>query len=167
MKHLNKTLLISVIALSFSASAAVAEEREGENAEPLTERLLNCRSMESALERLDCYDSVTRALSGSAEHRSEGTSARQQQPSDEFGRESRRQSGEDERRRYIEITEAWQSPHGMWRFSLADGSEWHQTQSDRFNYDESNTYYIERGALSSFRLGWDGSNRNIRVRRVD
>lgn len=101
------------------------------------------------------------------EAREEAERRRSEASSNDFGREHRRSVEDEDGRRYVEIVEAWQNPRGAWRFSLADGSEWHQTQTDRFHYDENNTYYIERGALNSFRLGWDGSNRNIRVRRVD
>lgn len=188
MKHLKNVLLVALAGgLSLSSATTYAEESELENESQLAHRLLVCRAIDSAVERVDCYDNVARTLSQQSLH--SGVEAReaaqlrraetrerttmqreeaQQTRTDDFGREHRQsQASEQDGQVYIEIAEAWQNPRGLWRFRLTSGAEWHQTQSGRFTYDEANNYYIERGALNSFRLGWDGSNRNIRVRRID
>lgn len=202
MKHLNNILIVVLAGgLSFSSAAAEAQESKLENERQLVQRLLVCRALDSAVERLDCFDKLTRTLdqqsieSGAeareaaqlrtaetreraaqrreeAQQRAEqareaAASRRQQTTADDFGREHRPQESELEAQVYIDIEEAWQNPRGLWRFRLTSGAEWHQVQAERFVYSEDNNYYIERAALNSFLLGWDGSNRNIRVRRVD
>lgn len=149
----------------------------------LEERLYQCRAIESALERLDCYDNLSResgelrrssAPESSASERSEPVQAEPQQAQtqsqdNDFGREHRRQpAADDDGKRYVEIVEKWQNPRGLWRFRLADGAEWHQTEaSQAFSFDDNADYYIERGMLNSFRLSHDNTNRSIRVRRAD
>lgn len=216
MKLLPQLLVLGTLAtLGAGLNPSQAQAQPG-NTNTLESRLLECRAIESALQRLDCYDEVSRHVtqsqgrSGTAatrrveeahqraeenraqaeirrqEARSQAEAAREQaqqnrqrdaerengtDPSlrtgDDFGREHRRQRGTDEGPHAIEIVEAWQNPHGLWRFRLASGAEWHQLQSGYFDYEEGGSYYIERGMLNSFRLGREGSNRMIRVRRVD
>lgn len=207
MKLLPQLLVLGSLAtLGTGLNIVHAQEQTGD-AEAITARLLECRAIESALQRLDCYDEVSRNVTsaegrsgtvatrrveearqraeenrGQAETRrqealSQAEAAREraqqgqgENPSlrtDEFGREHRRQQDPDEGPHYIEIVEAWQNPHGLWRFRLESGAEWHQLQSGYFDYEEGDRYYIERGMLNSFRLGREGSNRMIRVRRVD
>ena len=211
MKRLTQLLIVGSLATA-GANAAHALQVADEN-ESLSARLLECRAIESALQRLDCYDDISRNVTHTQTHsstppargveearqhadkaradaelrrqeaRSRADAAREQaqretapsergeNPSlrnaDDFGREHRRQRDTDDGPHYIEIVEAWQNPYGLWRFRLASGAEWHQLQSGYFEYEEDGRYYIERGMLNSFRLGRDGSNRMIRVRRVD
>lgn len=176
MKVGSQCYLLSAIGFALLSTPAAGQDNDRE----LADRLLECRAVESALERLDCYDQITRSLraaqsearadqasaarDGVAEGRSRADDARGQR--DDFGREHRRTENSDSKRA-IDIREAWQNPHGLWRFRLADGSEWHQTQSGHLDYREGEQYYIERGLLNSFRLSQEGSNRTIRVRRVD
>ncbi|MCC5880556.1 MAG: hypothetical protein JJU03_11760 [Idiomarina sp.] len=212
MKLITKSLM-GMLLLALHAGVATAHAEQGEDRQAaeraLSQRMLACRSIESAVERLDCFDRVARsldtagsderagserargdaartsaqaraaanreqadarqeeALQRAAEAREAGAARAEQGRSDNFGREHRRDPDADDDLRYVEITEAWQNPRGLWRFRMDDGSEWHQTQNERFQYDENANYFIERGILSSFRLGWEGSNRNIRIRRVD
>lgn len=87
---------------------------------------------------------------------------------DDFGKEHRGEFGDDDQRRYVTIEESWQNPRGLWRFRTDDGAEWHQVQGGRyFALDADAAYYIERGALNSFRLSHEDTNRSINVRRVD
>lgn len=113
-----------------------------------------------------------RALAAAAR---EASAERQQRSQDEarerrddFGKEHRGDFSEDDQRRYVTIEESWQNPRGLWRFRTEDGAEWHQVQGGRyFALDADAAYYIERGALNSFRLSHDDTNRSINVRRVD
>lgn len=189
MIHIKATLLAAALLLLALPNAQAEEKRES-----LSERLVNCRAIDSALERLDCYDQVTRNLNADAaghdislrrgdrgedareqaqqraqEQRDRAESQRseaREQASSNFGREHRNQRT-DEDVRYVEIIESWQGPRGLWRFRMADGAEWHQTQSGHFQFDEDETYFIRRGVLNSFMLGQESNNRSIRVRRVD
>ncbi|MBA3987648.1 hypothetical protein [Aliidiomarina maris] len=165
MKILKKSMVSLTVLVSFAAPAlAQADTSE------LSRQLTECRSVESALERLDCYDRVTRNLAA-PEARQRGEQAREQaqqtrERADDFGREHRN-IDQSEGRRWVNVEETWQNAHGLWRFRLDDGSEWHQTQSSYFAFDPDTRHFIERGALNSFRLGQEGSNRSVRVRRVD
>lgn len=194
MKILKKSMVSLTVLVTFAAPAlAQADTSE------LSRQLTECRSVESALERLDCYDRVTRNLAA-PEARQRGEQAREQaqqraddnraraeaereaavarasaaresaqqtrERADDFGREHRN-IDQSEGRRWVNVEETWQNAHGLWRFRLDDGSEWHQTQSSYFAFDPDTRHFIERGALNSFRLGQEGSNRSVRVRRVD
>lgn len=217
MKLLPQLLVLGSLAtVAGGLTPAYAQQSSEENT-ALTARLLECRAIESALQRLDCYDEVSRDVTPTQAHagstgtrrveaarqraeearaqaetrrqeaRGQADAAREQaqqerqhgavqreqgdnpslRAADDFGREHRRQRDAEEGPHHIEIVEAWQNPHGLWRFRLASGAEWHQLQSAYFDYEEGGNYYIERGMLNSFRLGREGSNRMIRVRRVD
>lgn len=163
---------LAVFAIASGAFSAQAQQPSD-----LVEQLVECRNLESALARLDCYDQATAQLGNQSAaavdrrkpalpEQSQGN-AENSRSADNFGREHRRETEDSRGRRSIEITEAWQNPRGLWRFRLSTGAEWHQTQSERFEYDEEQSYYIESGALNSFRLSHEGTNRSIRVRRMD
>lgn len=129
----------------------------------LEEKLAECRAIESSVQRLDCYDQLAQEQQGAGER---DEAAPTEQGRADFGMEHHRSQLAD--KIYIEIAEKWQSPHGAWRFITADGQEWHQTQVQRsFAFRDDEKYFIERGALGSFMLGYDGSNRTTRVRRVN
>ncbi|RUO29337.1 hypothetical protein CWE12_10165 [Aliidiomarina sedimenti] len=163
-----------------SDAAANAEENS------LLMQLQNCRRIDSSVERLDCYDRLARTqqtdepsraaaraeraeearLEAAAQQQSRRDNAQQRR--DDFGREHLARPAEDDTRRYITIVDSWQNPRGLWRFRTEEGAEWHQIESVRnFFYESDADYYIERGAMNSFMLSHDGSNRSIRVRRVD
>lgn len=166
-----------VTGLAAFAIASGAFSAQAQQPSELVEQLVECRNLESALARLDCYDQATAQLGNQSAAAAglqepvepEQTQANAEQPrsADNFGREHRRETEDSHGRRSVEITEAWQNPRGLWRFRLSTGAEWHQTQSERFEYDEEQSYYIESGALNSFRLSHEGTNRSIRVRRMD
>ena len=173
MKKASSLLILSALSIGLVVPSVQANDNQQS---ALTSALTECRGIESALERLDCYDRVTRDLDGVQTDTStvepapaasqSRESATAQSESDNFGREHRGVEHADTKR-YVEIAEVWQNPRGLWRFRLADGAEWHQVQSGYFDYQEDGHYYIERGMLNSFRLLRDGSNRHIRVRRID
>lgn len=217
MKRLPQLLVFGSLVTVLGGLTPVHSQQKTEASTALTARLLECRAIESALQRLDCYDEVSRGVTQNQTHagssdtrgveaarqraeearaqaetrrqeaRGQADAAREQaqqerqhgavqreqgdnpslRAADDFGREHRRQRDAEEGPHHIEIVEAWQNPHGLWRFRLASGAEWHQLQSAYFDYEEGGNYYIERGMLNSFRLGREGSNRMIRVRRVD
>lgn len=58
--------------------------------------------------------------------------------------------------------------YGSWRVTLADGSTWEQTDSERLLFDpvRGNKVKVYRGALGTYRMNVDGQ-RAMKVRRVD
>lgn len=173
-----KTSTSALVAAALLVSGNVASGSAAAQS-TLEERLYECRAIESALERLDCYDNLSResgelrrqsAAPVRAERTEEAEQPVEQASSrDDFGREHRRQLADDDSgKRYIQIEEKWQNPRGLWRFRLDDGAEWHQTEaSQAFSFEDDASYYIERGMFNSFRLSHDNTNRSIRVRRAD
>ncbi|RUO32546.1 type VI secretion system-associated protein TagO [Aliidiomarina soli] len=173
------SLLLAIPGVQAQNNDAAANAEENS----LLMQLQNCRRIDSSVERLDCYDRLartqqadesSRAAARAEEARLEAAAQQQsrrdnaQQRGDDFGREHLARPAEDDSRRYINIVDSWQNPRGLWRFRTDEGAEWHQIESVRnFFYENDADYYIERGAMNSFMLSHDGSNRSIRVRRVD
>jgi len=81
-------------------------------------------------------------------------------------REQRQRSEPITDKTYIEITDAWQNPRGLWRFQLDNGDVYEQISTDsRFQYQQGARYYLDPGFMNSLSLGRDGSNTKIRVRK--
>lgn len=66
------------------------------------------------------------------------------------------------------VASARASGYGSWRITMADGSVWEQTDTERLVFDPKKGDKVEifKAALSSFRMKIDGQ-RPIRVRRVE
>ncbi|MFM5950949.1 MAG: hypothetical protein ACKOPM_17250 [Novosphingobium sp.] len=66
------------------------------------------------------------------------------------------------------VAMARQFGYGSWKITLADGSVWEQTDSERLVFDpvKGNPVKISKGALGVYRMNIDGQ-RAIKVRRVE
>lgn len=156
---------------SRAAAQATAERPAALN------RLVECRAIGDAAQRLACYDTAAEALD-SAERQGEVVVVDRGQL-----REARRglfgfdlpsmpsflSRGEaEERIEAVETTlvRASQSGDGKWTFVLADGSTWRQVDSApvRFRNREGMPVRIRRASLGSYQLLVDGS-RAVRARR--
>lgn len=148
--------------------------------------LEQCAGIEDSLERLVCYDNVAKQSQGEAKQaegkargkaQAEKQKAKAQQSAKQRGNNSLEQSfGMEHKDRQegqldrveVEVSAKEQGPYKKWRIVLANGQVWKQTDSGGyFPWDEDDTYYIERGALNSFFFGREGSNRRMRVQRIE
>jgi len=158
------------------ASSAEALQQAEQTGSPQITALSLCLPITDAMERLTCLDSAARAIDAAVR---EGTllvvdqGRAEEARRDAFGTNAApvdllQSPGSGQRIDGIEstLTRATQGADGRWRFTLADGSVWAQTDTDRVrNPDQPGaTVRVRRGALGSYLLvvGRGGA---VRVRR--
>lgn len=159
-----KTLLSATLLMV--ASSAGAQETT----------LRQCATIEDSLERLVCYDNVAQRKQNKAESTSASTASKKssersqpikQNAQQQFGMEHKAQAEDQTDKIEVEVVAKEQGPRKKWRITLSNGQVWKQTGSaSYFSWDDDDTYHIERGAFNSFFFGRDGSNRRLRVKRV-
>lgn len=139
--------------------------------------LRQCANIDDSLERLVCYDKVAQRQQDNAEPAPaqaapKKAAKRSQQQTEQnaqqqFGMEHKAQAEGQTDKIEVEVVAREQGPYKKWRITLSNGQVWKQTGSaSYFSWDDDDTYYIERGAFNSFFFGREGSNRRLRVKRV-
>ncbi|RUO73717.1 type VI secretion system-associated protein TagO [Idiomarina seosinensis] len=174
-----KQFHLSLAALALMvATGAQAQEKE----------LQRCAEIEDSLERLVCYDNITkekqqknsakqkkkaenhgRDVAEKARQKGQSMRDRKQQTADDrFGMEHKKSEEEEEIEKIqVEIESKRQDAYDNWVLTLANGQIWKQTESvTYFPWNDEDTYYIEKGAFNSFYFGREGINRRFRVERI-
>ena len=145
-------------------------------AEALDKALQQCRTIESADQRLDCYDAIGRQQdstslpssvnSTTAEPTKALATKAPANNSELFGFEARQITKQVPDRINVEVIKA-NTVHGKKIFQLSNGQVWKQIDTKRFVFSQTKGQaYIERGALGSFFFSQQNSNTRIRVKRV-
>ncbi|AZZ99860.1 hypothetical protein [Pseudoalteromonas sp. R3] len=128
---------------------------------PLLHKVKACSQLEADKQRLACYDKLAADIasrSHSAPHHAEAKS----KPT--FGLEHK-QEGEQEIR--ATLSDVSKSPNGQRRFTLDNQQRWQQIGTQAFFAKEGDTVIIRRGSFNSFVMQKVGSNRTVKVRRID
>ena len=166
-----------MIATSLVAPASMALAADDEAPVPeVYNQLMACRAVATDAERLACFDRQVAAMQEAEASDSIMVVDREEVRDAErglFGLRLPRLFGGSDEDRVAEIESTITDVGGggrrrPWRFALADGSVWAQTDtSDQLsrNPREGHTVIIRRAALGSFRAEIDGM-RLIRVERV-
>ena len=141
---------------------------------PWAQRLQRCAKINSAEQRLACYDQLAqrqaaKGLKQAAKPQKQQKQQKQRTASatEQFGIEHKSRADEDLNKITVAIKSRRKGPYGKWVITLENGQVWKQTDAGGFfGWDEDDTYFIERGAFNSFFFGREGVNRRFRVQRV-
>jgi|SRR5690554_708365 len=149
-------------------------------AQELDEQLGQCASIKNPLERLVCFDNVVAGKGITASASAVNANAAPQAAAnargagnnraDSFGREHFETDNRGEPQKgdkiFVEIVKTSKNQLGYITFETADGQAWQQVSSERFPFDASAEYYIERGVFNSYYLGRTDLNSRTRVKRL-
>ncbi len=120
----------------------------------------DCRSIDNDGERLACYDAYVLSL----EKKSRPPTAEEQQAAFGLPMKSPAENLHDISNRIGKIETAG---HGARILTLENGQVWRQVgSSSQPRLKPGDTVNIEKGALGSFILKKQGSNRSLRVKRI-
>ena len=121
-------------------------------AETLEDALRHCTEFSDDRKRLACFDKAAGKLHQIAEQR--------------FGHEERDAVQEAPESISATITDAVESAHGKYTFTLDNGQVWRQTDSGRAIWRGGEQVTLERGALGSFFMRKTTGGRSLRVKRI-
>ena len=162
--------------LALAASPAAAQERDQPRSPALT-RLVDCRALAGAEERLACYDREVAELDAAEARKDVVVVDREQLRKTRrtlfgltlpnlsiFGDDSPDQEGFQKIE--AKIKSVSQTPYGKWIFELEDGARWVQTDSRELNVwpKPGHDIAIRRAAMGSY-LANVNKQIAIRVRR--
>ncbi|CAH9065774.1 hypothetical protein PSECIP111951_03436 [Pseudoalteromonas holothuriae] len=147
-------------------------------AEPINEQALSaCTLIEKDFQRLVCFDKVMANQpidieQTVASHTSKKTTLKQTLSNEQkFGMSKKllKEKTDFSEAQQISATiiEVKKSPTGSRLFKLDIGQSWKQLGTNSFYAKKGDKIEIERGTLDSFLMKKVGSNRSIRVKRVD
>lgn len=175
---------LSVLALFAAAVNAAAQTASQQELEA-------CAAIERAIERLDCFETLTARGAvpapvdvepdreaevepgQAAETPPERTSDSSQDRLENVGAEQLRDNGREEQRRERDdigamVTEVSEGPRGNLLFHLENGQIWRQIEA-RYVPLPANAPFaaqISRGLFGEYRLRVEGEGRLVRIRRV-
>jgi quercetin dioxygenase-like cupin family protein len=89
-----------------------------------------------------------------------------QQRQEEFGKENIQRSENLVEQISAKVIEIQKAPYGELIITIEGGQVWRQKNRARFKLSEGEVITIERGALGSFFIGKEDTNRRIRVKRM-
>ncbi|KAF7785624.1 hypothetical protein PRUB_a4337 [Pseudoalteromonas rubra] len=151
------TLLLSGAVVFTSVLGIQPAQAKGK----LPHKLQACSQLQSDDKRLACYDKLA------ADYANKSHPVRSQPPATDaksFGLEHKQ---DNEQTISATVLELSKSANGLRRFTLDNQQRWQQIGTQAFFAKEGDTVTIRRGSFNSFIMQKEGSNRSIKVRRVD
>jgi len=144
--------------------------------------IASCADIDNAQERLACYDRAAEDASNlpvvrlprNTRQAAPDTAAnqgnvQQQQRQDEFGlevKQERQQNRGPDSRSYT-VLSARHNDFTGWTIEFDGGGTWKQIGTDRFDIEVGQRYTVRRSSFNSFMLSSEGSNKKIRITRVE
>ncbi|GIU23967.1 type VI secretion protein [Shewanella schlegeliana] len=142
-------------------------------------QLAKCSAIEDKLERLICYDALSKASQShstatkslpkaetvAVAASSTAVVSTTSKPQDEFGKVKKSQD-EELSKIYLDVSKVSKDPYGALKIQFSNGQVWKQTDSRSYRLKAGQSVYIEKAALGSFMLGIDDRNTTIRVKRL-
>ncbi|HEU5284910.1 MAG TPA: hypothetical protein VFU20_00190 [Sphingomicrobium sp.] len=172
-----KIIFAAAACALLSTAAAAAPRKKAEGGAPAQiQRLLGCRALADAAQRLACFDRETSALDQAMAKRDVVVIDRQRVTA------ARRSlfgfsvpsfgglfGGDENEVKEIQSTVAAvaRNPEGGWTIKLADGSTWTQTDDTPIGLrpERGQKIVVRRGSLGSFRLSVNGQP-GFKVKRI-
>lgn len=175
-----RQVLVAIVGLNFMTSSVYAADAPSQRAE-LFQKLIDCRAIQDAEERLACFDNQV-AIIDTAEakrdviviDRSQAAKARK----DAFGlpasklpvlgvEKGSNPLGEGVSDIQTTLRQASQMKNGKWLFTLADGARWFQTDYDIIRDPKpGQAIRIRKAAIGSYLANIEG-RKAIRVKRAE
>lgn len=133
------------VLLFFSSTAEASYAR-------LIEQLQLCEQETRTVVRLQCFDNIVAALP-------EPVSVAATPVAEKAVAEH------EESEAFLTITEMWEYKRGFWKFRLANGEVWRQSESNTsFPFDKNRHYYFQKGMFDAYYLRTPGLNTRLRVK---
>lgn len=91
---------------------------------------------------------------------------KKEQQQQQFGKENIQRPEDLIKKITAKVVQVQKAPYGELIITLEGGQMWRQTNNARFKLSEGEVITIERGALGSFFIGKEDTNRRIRAKRL-
>jgi hypothetical protein len=127
-----------------------------------TQALKACGTIKNDQNRLLCYD---KAINGKALNE-KSSNTELTATADDFGLEHKNLDEERVGEIKAVVISIKKAPYGKLIINLNNDQQWRQHDSERMLLKKGDKIVIRRGALNSFLLKKDGTNRSIRVKRT-
>lgn len=133
------------ILLFFSSNAEASYAR-------LIEQLQICQQETKTVVRLQCFDNIVAALPEPASVAA--TPVAEKTVAENENSEA-----------FLTIIEMWEYKRGLWKFRLANGEVWRQSEANTtFPFDKNRNYYFQKGMFDAYYLRTPGLNTRLRVK---
>jgi len=172
-----KIILAAAAGALLSTTVSAAPRKPATTSTPAQiQRLLGCRALADAAQRLACFDRETSALDQAMARkdlvvidRERATAARRSLFGFSVPSFGGLFGGDENEVKEIQSTVAnvARNPEGGWTIKLADGSTWTQTDDSpiALRPERGQKIVVRRGTLGSFRLSINGQP-GVRVKRI-
>jgi len=172
-----KFILAAAIAALLSTPAAPAPRRAATSGTPVhIQRLLGCRALPDAAQRLACFDRETSVLDQAIARkdlvvidRERATAAKRSLFGYSVPSFGGLFGGDENEVKEIQSTVVviGRNPEGGWTIKLADGSTWTQTDDTTLGLrpERGQKVVVRRGSLGGFRLSVNGQP-GVKVKRI-
>ena len=157
-----------VVAIWLAASSTVVADEH----EPFVDAVLDCRPLESAEQRLQCYDAIVDgyapggAVAAGAMETAAAGSVEAEDPEDAFGLPPEQDDSEELRQIEATIVKITPISAGWVSIVLDNGHQWRQTNNSTIPLSVGDEVLIRRGIMGSHTLTKDGNSRTMKVKRV-
>ena len=156
---------VGVAILLAAGSTATADE-------PFADAVLDCRPLESAEQRLQCYDAIVDgyvpggAVAAGAMATAAAGSVEGEDPEDAFGLPPEQDDSEELRQIEATIVKITPISAGWVSIVLDNGHQWRQTNNSTIPLSVGDEVLIRRGIMGSHTLTKEGNSRTMKVKRV-
>lgn len=168
-------LLLSSIVINLTASVSYAKSDSG-----LLLSLTDCATISNNNARLACFDKLApkhvkqpivdkpKAQVVAVVPLIDAKKSVEQKNIDNFAKEHLKKSNAEEgpSSLFSTVTKVKQLLRGQWVIDLKNGQKWQQTDTARIKFKIGNKIRLDKGAMGSIYLYKDGSQRNIKVKRL-
>jgi len=172
--------IITIILLSLSMGLALSTTVFANTSMGLTKALSQCVDIDNDGERLACFDLlaskniaslnqpvIVEAIKETLVIKDE-IQQEEAKKIDNFSKESLKKSDEDNGpdRITAKISKLTKLIRGEWVIYFENGQKWQQTDTTKFKLSVGDIVRLEKGTFSAVYLHREGTNRNIRVKRL-
>ena len=160
---LNASVVVAI--LLAASSTATADE-------PFVDAVLDCRPLESAEQRLQCYDDIVDgyapggAVAAGAMATAGAGSVEGEDPEYAFGLPPEQDDSEELRQIEATIVKITPISAGWVSIVLDNGHQWRQTNNSTIPLSVGDEVLIRRGIMGSHTLTKEGNSRTMKVKRV-
>ncbi|MCO7190099.1 MULTISPECIES: hypothetical protein [unclassified Pseudoalteromonas] len=153
----NPQLMLAITCILSTVLSIFPAQAKG----PLLHKVKTCSQLEADTQRLACYDKLAADIAARPHPAPRHTETNSKTA---FGLEHKKEGDQEISATLSDVSK---SPNGQRRFTLDNQQRWQQIGTQAFFAKEGDAVVIRRGSFNSFIMQKVGSNRTIKVRRVD
>lgn len=162
----------SILIVGFAPLGVLAD-----GANTVTEGLFDCVKVSSDEKRLICFDQLARKtlvplsstkVSNAVKKQQEYVKLEETKKVDDFSKEALKKSSEEKGPESITATvsKLKKMIRGQWIIYFENGQKWQQKDSAKIMLSVGDVVRLKKGSMGSVFLLKEGSNRNVRVKRL-